>query len=395
MTARSQSSAVVPPAAARAESGSLYQLLVESVRDYAIFALDPTGHIVTWNVGAERFKGYKPHEIIGKHFSVFYTPEEANVKPPMELAIAEKEGRVEDEGWRVRKDGTRMWANVVITALRDETGKLVGFAKVTRDLTERREAEQKALFDATRLAEVEAANRAKSEFLAAMSHELRTPLNAIGGYAELLMMGIRGDVSEDQRADLERIQRSQRNLLSLINDILNYAKLEAGHVEFDMKPVPLHPLLLDLESLITPQLRARELTYDYTGCDPTLTVWADAEKVRQILLNLLSNAIKFTEPGGTIAITCADRDEMVNVVVRDTGFGIPADRLSSVFEPFVQLERRLTSNHEGTGLGLAISRDLARGLGGELSARSEIGQGSEFELSLKKVPAASGQQDGK
>jgi signal transduction histidine kinase len=243
----------------------------------------------------------------------------------------------------------------------------------------------KAEHDARRAAE--AANEAKTQFLAVMSHELRTPLNAIGGYAELLMMGIRGDVTADQRADLERIQRSQRNLLSLINDILNYAKLEAGHVEFDMKAVRLHPLLMDLESLITPQLRARELTYDYTGCDPTLTVWADGEKIRQIMLNLLSNAIKFTDPGGTIAISCIDRGDTVSVVVRDTGLGIPSERLASVFEPFVQLERRLTSNHEGTGLGLAISRDLARGLGGELSARSTLGEGSEFDLSLKKVPA--------
>ena len=237
----------------------------------------------------------------------------------------------------------------------------------------------------------EAANQAKTQFLAVMSHELRTPLNAIGGYAELLLMGIRGEISNEQRGDLERIQRSQRNLLSLINDILNYAKLEAGHVEFDMKPVPLHPLLMDLESLITPQLRARDLTYDYSGCDPSLTAWADSEKVRQILLNLLSNAIKFTESGGTIAISCIDHGDSVSVVVRDTGYGIPEDRLASVFEPFVQLERRLTSNHEGTGLGLAISRDLARGLGGELSARSKLGQGSEFDLNLKKVPAPAGE----
>ena len=243
----------------------------------------------------------------------------------------------------------------------------------------------KAEQDARRAAE--SANEAKTQFLAVMSHELRTPLNAIGGYAELLLLGIRGNLTDDQRADLERIQRSQRNLLSLINDILNYAKLEAGAVEFDMGPVALHPLLGDIEALITPQLRSRNLVYDYTGCDTELTAWGDAEKIRQILLNLLSNAIKFTEPGGTIAITCLEDDEMVCIVVRDTGLGIPADRLASVFEPFVQLERRLTSNHEGTGLGLAISRDLARGLGGELTARSTLGKGSEFELRLKKVPS--------
>jgi signal transduction histidine kinase len=235
----------------------------------------------------------------------------------------------------------------------------------------------------------EGANAAKTQFLAVMSHELRTPLNAIGGYAELLLMGIRGGLTPDQQADLERIQRSQRNLLSLINDILNYAKLEAGHVDFAIDKVEIHPLLMDLEPLITPQLRARDLTYDYTGCDPKLTAWGDAEKVRQIILNLLSNAIKFTESGGTIAIACVESGDLARITVRDTGIGIPPDKLASVFEPFVQLERKLTSAHEGTGLGLAISRDLARGMGGELIARSVMGEGSEFELTLRRAEVVS------
>jgi signal transduction histidine kinase/PAS domain-containing protein len=234
----------------------------------------------------------------------------------------------------------------------------------------------------------ESANAAKTQFLAVMSHELRTPLNAIGGYAELLLMGLRGPLTPDQRADLERIQRSQRNLLSLINDILNYAKLDAGRVEFTMSRTLLHPLLLELEPLVTPQLRARKISYEYTGCDETLDAWADAEKVRQIMLNLLSNAIKFTDAGGRISIDCTSDEKEARIFVRDTGFGIPEDKLGSIFEPFVQLERKLSSSHhEGTGLGLAISRDLARGMGGDLTVRSELGNGSEFILSLRREEA--------
>ncbi|MGK2963376.1 MAG: ATP-binding protein [Gemmatimonadaceae bacterium] len=241
----------------------------------------------------------------------------------------------------------------------------------------------KAELDARQVAE--GANAAKTQFLAVMSHELRTPLNAIGGYAELLLMGLRGPLTPDQRGDLERIQRSQRNLLSLINDILNYAKLDAGRVEFSMAVVPLHPLLLELEPLITPQLRARKLSYEYAGCADSLSVWADSEKVRQVLLNLLSNAIKFTEAGGAITIDCAGDGPVARVIVRDTGLGIPDDKLTTIFEPFVQLERKLTSsNHEGTGLGLAISRDLARGMGGELTVESKVGDGSVFHLTLPR-----------
>ncbi len=249
----------------------------------------------------------------------------------------------------------------------------------------------KAELEARQVAE--GANEAKTQFLAVMSHELRTPLNAIGGYSELILMGLRGPLTPDQRADLERIQRSQRNLLSLINDILNYAKLDAGRVEFSMAYVQLHPILLELEPLVTPQLRARKLSYEYQGCDATLAVWADPEKVRQILLNLLSNAIKFTDAGGRITIDCTVEGNTAEVVVTDTGLGIPDDKLVSIFEPFVQLERKLTSsNHEGTGLGLAISRDLARGMGGELSVESKVGDGSVFRLNLPREKSTAREQ---
>lgn len=242
----------------------------------------------------------------------------------------------------------------------------------------------KAELEARQLAE--AANEAKMQFLAVMSHELRTPLNAIGGYAELLLLGIRGPLTADQTADLERIQRSQHNLLSLINDILNYAKLEAGHVVLHMSEVDLGSLFQEVEPLITPQLRVKDLDYSCAMAPGGISAWADAEKVRQIMLNLLSNAIKFTEPGGSISVDgVLERDDIL-ISVRDTGLGIPADKLNAVFEPFVQLDRKLTSGHEGTGLGLAISRDLARGLGGELTLLSSTSTGSVFQLRLRRSP---------
>jgi Signal transduction histidine kinase len=233
----------------------------------------------------------------------------------------------------------------------------------------------------------EAANEAKTQFLAVMSHELRTPLNAIGGYAELLLLGIRGPLTPDQASDLERIQRSQHNLLSLINDILNYAKLEAGHVTFDMSEADIDALMQEVEPLITPQLRAKDLSYSYSGVKGGTVAWGDVEKIRQIVLNLLSNAIKFTERDGAISVICQPDGDWVNLMVKDTGLGIPADKVGAVFEPFVQLDRKLTSGHEGTGLGLAISRDLARGLGGELSVLSTSAEGSVFQLRLRRTPA--------
>ncbi|MBX6362783.1 MAG: PAS domain S-box protein [Gemmatimonadetes bacterium] len=736
-----------------------FRLLVESIKDYAIFMLDPEGRVVTWNEGAERIKGYRAEEIIGKPFTVFYPPEAVESGfPQYELEMAAKTGRFEDEGWRVRKDGSRFWANIVITALRDEAGELVGFAKVTRDLTERREAEQQrvrlsaeaaaraeadrrsreleglnarlqeqaveleyqneearalteelertnrelqaalhqaedardaarsaerftteilasiadpfvvfdrdwriryvnpraaqrfrdvlqrqpdevigqvvwdlypeladspireALLEAfesrapltrevyapergvwlelhfyplpdgglagswrditerkraeealqfldgasailsssldyertlaslahlvvprladwcaidiapdagkprriavahvdpakvqlarrleerfppdpnatsgvpevlrtgrselfadipdetlvagakdeeqlrimrelglrsamivplrtgrqvfgamtlvaaesgrryteadLRLAEEVArraaiavenarlhrdslaardaaeraaadaeaaaraaaeANTAKTDFLRVMSHELRTPLNAIGGYAELLELGIHGPITDAQREALGRIRRSQRHLLSLINDVLNFAKLEAGHLEITSVPVRLREVLSGLEAMIAPQLRAGGVTYAYVPAAEDLVVLADRDKLEQILLNLLSNAVKFTPAGGHIEVAASRQGDKAAIRVTDTGVGIPADKLEAVFEPFVQVRPAPSGGPGGTGLGLSISRDLAHAMGGDLTAESVVDKGSTFTITL-------------
>ncbi len=368
-------------------SEGLFRLLVESVRDYAIFALDATGHIMSWNAGAERLKGYKASEIIGRHFSIFYPPERIEARfPEYELQVASREGRFEDEGWRVRKDGTRFWANVVITALRDPSGTLVGFAKVTRDLSERRESQERAVADARRIAEVEATNRTRSEFLASLSHELRTPINGTLGYIGLLEVGIGGELTEQQRDYLGRVRRSQEHLLRIINDLLNYSRIEAGHVAYESVPVVIDDVVATVLPMVEPQAVAKELTIASPPCDPTLVALADRVKVDQITLNLFSNAVKFTPGGGRIEIQCSREGACVAIAVRDTGPGIAPEHQADIFEPFVQLGRSLTSAHEGTGLGLAISRDLARAMKGDVKVASVPGEGSTFTLLLPSAP---------
>jgi PAS domain S-box-containing protein len=413
------------------ESEERFRLLVDGVKDYAIFMLDPTGRVATWNDGAERIKQYRAKEIIGQHFSKFYLPEDlATNKPARELEIASRTGKYEEEGWRVRKDGTTFWANVLITALRNRAGELVGFGKVTRDLTERRASEQRALQDARRVAAEEAgrreaerreqefrqlaeqlrqrtadletrtreaeearhraddANLAKSQFLAAMSHELRTPLNAIGGYAELLMHGVSGPLTDKQREQLARIKRSQDHLLGIINDILNFSRIEAGQLEYDIGRVPVAEAADAVVHMVLPQARSKGLDLQLQCADDLVAV-ADRAKFEQILLNLLSNAVKFTDSGGSILVRCRAMEvDRVLISVRDTGIGIPADHLETIFEPFVQVGRSLTSTREGTGLGLAISRDLARAMDGDITVASTVDRGSEFRVSLPRAKPA-------
>ncbi len=239
-------------------------------------------------------------------------------------------------------------------------------------------------------ADAVAANRAKSEFLAMMSHELRTPLNAIGGYTQLLDMGIQAPLTEEQRFYLDRIWRSHRALLALINDVLNFARLETGHVHFEPDDIAIDSILRTMHELLEPQLRDKKLSYAYSGGDAQLTVHADLEKVRQIVLNLLSNAVKFTPPGGRIEMGWTAADDQIRIAVRDTGRGIAADKREAIFAPFVQVDRQVAGDGTGVGLGLAISRDLARAMGGDLVVESEEGVGSTFTIILpRRAPSGS------
>jgi signal transduction histidine kinase len=236
-------------------------------------------------------------------------------------------------------------------------------------------------------AAADAANRSKAEFLAVMSHELRTPLNSIGGYVDLLEMELRGPLTDAQKSDLARIKRSQLHLLGIINDILNFTRLEATEVKFDIIDVPLRALITDLDAVVSSLAHAKSLKYE---CDsPAANVYArtDPDKLRQIMINLLSNAVKFTPDGGQITVTWTVSQRSVSIHVADTGPGIPRDKHEAVFEPFVQLERGLTRTTEGTGLGLAISRGLARGMGGDILLESTAGAGSVFTVTIPLAPS--------
>jgi PAS domain S-box-containing protein len=305
---------------------------------------------------------------------------------------------------RVRRhDGVDRWLLSSGSPRINDDGDFVGYIGSCLDITDRKDGEiererlltrertARADADAARLA-AEHANDVKAQFLAAMSHELRTPLNAIGGYVDLLELGIRGPVTEAQREDLERIRRNQRHLLGLINNVLNFAKIEAGHVEYHFAEARLHDILDGMYSLVAPQVRARGLEYEYRRCPPSVIVRADVEKVQQVLINLLSNAIKFTEPGGHIRLECHCTDSMANIQVVDTGLGIPASKLEAIFEPFVQVDQAFTREGQGTGLGLSISRDLARAMGGDIKVESVFGEGAVFTLSLPRVTGREAEQ---
>jgi PAS domain S-box-containing protein len=351
----------------------------------SIVTSDHRGVVTEFNPAAERMFGYRKEEVIGRQMVDLIIPpayRQAHLNG-MARYLATGEARVlgrRIEIEAMRKDGSIFPVELAI--VRVPLPGSAFFTAYLRDLTERRKLETE---QARLLQESEAANQAKSEFLATMSHELRTPLNAIAGYADLLRMGVRGPVTDAQVADLDRITRSQAHLLGLINDILQFAKLEAGQVEITVEKTPLKAVVVSAAELVKPQAESKNIAIIFDRCDESLVVCADRDRFLQILLNLLSNAVKFTLDGGSITISCDADGETARISICDTGVGIPTDQQERIFDPFVQVHGGTTRPSDGVGLGLAISRDIARQMKGEISVTSSPGVGSTFTVTLPRV----------
>jgi PAS domain S-box-containing protein len=369
-----------------------FRLMVESVTDCAIVMLDSEGRVASWNTGAQRIKGYAADEIVGQHFSRFYPPGDiARGVPQRDLDAAAAQGRFEVEGWRVRKDGSTFWANVVFTAIRDAAGQPRGFAKLTRDLTERRLVEE-TLTAAKGAAEK--ANLAKSEFLSSMSHELRSPLNAILGFAQL-MQSDATPATPSQKASIDEILRAGWYLLELINEILDLAQIESGKLSMSTEPTSLAEVILECQAMIQPQAEARGIRMTFPAFAAPCFVAADRTRLKQVLINLLSNAIKYNKAGGTVVVDCdGSTAERIRVNVRDTGAGLPAEKLAQLFQPFNRLGQERGAE-QGTGIGLVMSKRLVELMGGVLDVESSVGVGSVFwcELGAAVAPELDAQAD--
>ncbi|KAL2118695.1 hypothetical protein VTJ04DRAFT_8355 [Mycothermus thermophilus] len=341
-----------------------FRILVQAVKDYAIFLLDTNGRIATWNAGAEVLKGYTRDEILGRHFSVFYSKEDVDIgKPEMELELCLRDGRVEDEGWRYRKDGSRFWANVIITAIYRD-GEHVGFGKVTRDLTERKSTESHLI------AAYEEGEKLKSDFLANMSHEIRTPMHGMISACTLLLDT---QLSPPQRDMVRIMEESGQVLLRVINDILDYSKLTSGSFSIHSDVVGITSIATSVVRSIQPSLPDEVHFELFLSPDLPRSVRGDPLRYRQVLQNLVDNAAKFTEKG-TIRLRASvekEDDDTCTILteVTDTGIGVPVSAEANLFTPFVQLDSTTTKSFKGTGLGLSIAKALAELMGGRIGFR--------------------------
>jgi PAS domain S-box-containing protein len=351
-----------------------FRLLVDAVQEYAIFMLDPHGNVMTWNRGAQLIKGYAASEIIGTHFSRFYpAPLVLQGKPAWELEMAARYGSFEDEGWRIRKDGSQFWANVVITALRDNDGRLRGFAKVTRDMTERR-----------RIEDLENADRQKDQFLALLAHELRNPLAPIRAALAVLRRPNASPAEVEQARQIA--ERQLHHMARLLDDLLDVSRIREGHIELRMETLEIASVMRSAAQTATSVIEARNHTLTIVDPAERLFVRADPVRIEQVLGNLLNNAAKYTDPGGQIRISAEKLGDEVVIRVRDSGVGIEPLMLPRVFDLFVQAERRMELSAGGVGIGLSLVKKLVELHGGHVEANSAgPGRGSEFIVALPAV----------
>jgi PAS domain S-box-containing protein len=355
-----------------------FTLLVGAVREYAIFFLNPQGIIKTWNAGAQRAKGYTADEIIGQHFSVFYTDEDKHSEhPAFELTEAIKTGSYEEEGWRVRKDGTKFWASVTITPIQEDSGVIAGFIKVTRDLSEKKlhQSELEKARDEAILA-----NALKSKFVANISHEIRTPLSGIIGLSELIVAN--KEIKPDLHEAAVRIFDSAKYLLQLLNDLLDFAKLEAGRVEVERIPFDVRAIVDQVHGLTKAIASEKSLHYQVNIDEnvPRISI-SDPTKIRQILLNFISNAFKFTETG-SVNIDVELDGENILYSVKDTGIGISESQIEKLFKPFIQAHESTSRLFGGTGLGLSIAQQYIELMGGSIGLNSKPGSGTTVWFTL-------------
>ena len=360
-----------------------HRLLMECVTDYAIIFLDPQGRVATWNAGAERIFGYTEAEIVGQHFSCFFTPEDVRQgQPDKELQTAAETGRANDDRWLVRKGGARLWCNGVTTALRDEEGRLRGFAKVLRDRTEPKRL-QEALHQ--RAEELAQEARQKDDFLAVLAHELRNPLAPIRNALQVIRMGSHDPpLVEQMRAMAER---QVGHMTRLVDDLLDLSRISRGLIRLLKEPLDVARPVRQAVEGVQPLVRERGLTLSVSLPPEPVFVDADPTRLQQVAGNLLTNAVKYTDPGGHILLTVRPEGSDVVLRVRDTGIGIPADMLPRIFDVFVQAERRLDRSQGGLGIGLTLVRRLVEMHGGSVTAHSDgPGQGSEFVVHLPALP---------
>ena len=354
-----------------------YRLLVDGVKDYAIFMLDASGQVKSWNQGAQQLTGFDASEIVGEHFSTFYGSADVEVgKPGESLAEAISNGSHSEEGWRVRKDGKAFWANVVTTPLFDVQQQVNGFSQIIRDMTEQHRTMTLLISERQK---AELANEAKSNFLASMSHEIRTPMNAILGMADLLA---ETHLNEMQLEFVRRFQRAGSHLMTIINDLLDLSKIESGHFELEAVPFDVEEVMQRVMDLVSPKSQQKKINLASRIVDSLRPCFiGDPSRLQQILLNLLGNAVKFTERGEVVLTVRNHPDGDPNHLrfeVSDTGIGIPAEKLSVIFDDFTQAESSTNRRFGGTGLGLGIARRLVQRMGGSLTVTSEIGRGSTF-----------------